>query len=176
MTAAATHQPTDRPLRSAAELLSALGIELDPANDPQQSPAGAAFDGSGTISEGGRNAALMSFAGTLRRLGGTYDTIKPSLHASNQAMCDPPLSDAEVEAIAHSVCRYLAGTPSAEDLRRRRECPHTIRDYRQSLDRLQEVARERGYPDSVEGYAVTDVYAYLAVLRDRVHSRAYHNW
>lgn len=51
--------------------------------------------------------------------------------------------------------------------------PNTIRGYRQSLERLQDVARERGRPDSAEDYTVPDVYNYLAVLRERTASRAY---
>ncbi|MEX2376088.1 MAG: tyrosine-type recombinase/integrase [Dehalococcoidia bacterium] len=51
--------------------------------------------------------------------------------------------------------------------------PNTIRGYRQSLERLQQVASERGLPTSAEDYTVPHVYEYLTALRERVHSRAY---
>ncbi len=51
--------------------------------------------------------------------------------------------------------------------------PNTIRGFRQSLERLQEVSRERGLPTLAEDFTVAEVYEYLAALRERVHSRAY---
>lgn len=51
--------------------------------------------------------------------------------------------------------------------------PNTIRGYRQSLDRLQQVARDRGLPGSVEDFTVAQVYEYLAALREQHMSRAY---
>ena len=58
------------------------------------------------IPEGGRNAALTSLAGTMRRRGMTPEAIAAALLAENAARCRPPLPDADVRAIARSVGRY----------------------------------------------------------------------
>jgi hypothetical protein len=67
------------------------------------------------IREGGRNTTLTSLAGSMRRRGMSHAAILAALLAENEARCDPPLDDAEVEAIAGSVARYppAAPTPSA---------------------------------------------------------------
>jgi len=63
------------------------------------------------IGEGGRNAALTSLAGTMRRRGMSEAAIRAALRAENAARCVPPLDDAEVDRIAASVASY----PSAEE-------------------------------------------------------------
>jgi putative DNA primase/helicase len=62
------------------------------------------------IPERKRNSTLTSLAGTMRRRGLTAEEMLPTLLAVNQRRCDPPLQDAEVEAIAASVARYAAGS------------------------------------------------------------------
>jgi putative DNA primase/helicase len=57
------------------------------------------------ITEGNRNAHLTGVAGGFRRIGAEYETIKAALVAEN-AKCQPPLSDAELDTIARSVSRY----------------------------------------------------------------------
>jgi hypothetical protein len=59
-----------------------------------------------TIAEGGRNAALMSLGGTMRRRGMSSEAITRALLAENLSRCSPPLPDDEVRAIAQSVARY----------------------------------------------------------------------
>lgn len=98
-------------------LLAEIGAKLPPPSPTKRQPVGAPERTDGRIEEGGRNTALTRMAGTLRRLGGTYETIKPQLHTMNQAMFKEPLPDAEVDAVAHSICRYPQGTPGADDLR-----------------------------------------------------------
>lgn len=58
------------------------------------------------ISEGGRNAALASLAGVLRRYGADEDGIVGTLLAMNEHRCKPPLAAEEVRGIARSICRY----------------------------------------------------------------------
>lgn len=60
----------------------------------------------GAIAEGGRNSALCSIAGTLRRRGASEEAIVGALHSFNKAQCEPPLDPSEVERIARSVARY----------------------------------------------------------------------
>ena len=66
------------------------------------------------IPEGNRNGHLTSLAGTMRRRGMSEDSIAAALHAENQLRCHPPLDQAEVQGIAHSIARYEpAEDPSA---------------------------------------------------------------
>lgn len=62
------------------------------------------------IPEGGRNAALASLAGTMRRRGMGQPAIEAALLAENTARCRPPLSETEVRAIAASMSRYAPGS------------------------------------------------------------------
>ncbi len=66
-----------------------------------------------TTSEGGRNTALTSLAGTLRRRGMPADLMRSVLLTQNQLVCKPPLPEDEVERIASSVGRYEP-QPSAD--------------------------------------------------------------
>lgn len=58
------------------------------------------------IPEGQRNAGLTSVAGKLRNAGLNADEIAESLAQVNARRCSPPLDDAEIATIAHSVARY----------------------------------------------------------------------
>ncbi len=64
-----------------------------------------------TLGEGERNAGLTSLAGSLRRRGMSEPGIVAALRAENEARCSPPMVDAEVVAIARSVCTYEPGNP-----------------------------------------------------------------
>lgn len=55
---------------------------------------------------GGRNAALTSLAGTMRRRGMSETAILAAITSENEARCTPPLDAAEVAQIVKSVCRY----------------------------------------------------------------------
>ena len=63
------------------------------------------------IYAGQRNSTLMSLAGTLRRRNVGQAAILVALKAENEAKCDPPLSEEEVQAIAQSVRRYEPEEP-----------------------------------------------------------------
>jgi hypothetical protein len=61
---------------------------------------------SGHISKGGRNAALTSLGGSMRRRGMSRAAIEAALLEENQAKCSPPLPEDEVRRIAESVSKY----------------------------------------------------------------------
>jgi Bifunctional DNA primase/polymerase, N-terminal/Primase C terminal 1 (PriCT-1) len=63
------------------------------------------------IAEGGRNAALASLAGSMRRRGMTPEAIEAALLKENDARCKPPLPASEVWEIARSVSRYRPAAP-----------------------------------------------------------------
>ena len=72
------------------------------------------FEGSSItaeIKEGSRNSTLTSLAGTMRARGMTEESIYAALLAENNARCNPPLDEAEVKKIAHSVSRYQPNPP-----------------------------------------------------------------
>lgn len=64
----------------------------------------------GTVGEripaGGRNKALTSYAGTMRRRGASEAEILAALRVANEQRCQPPLEAREVEKIAASVAGY----------------------------------------------------------------------
>lgn len=64
------------------------------------------------IPTGARNKRLTSIAGALRRRGLGERAIATVLLDANRTRCNPPLSQAEVEGIAHSVARYDPTEPS----------------------------------------------------------------
>ena len=66
-------------------------------------PAGAVGE---RIPAGGRNKALTSYAGTMRRRGASEAEILAALQVANGQRCEPPLEAEEVEKIAASVARY----------------------------------------------------------------------
>jgi len=63
------------------------------------------------IAEGGRNHALASLAGTMRRRGMTPAAIEAALIVENDTHCKPPLSASEVRSVARSVARYEPAAP-----------------------------------------------------------------
>jgi hypothetical protein len=65
------------------------------------------------IASGGRNNELTSIGGTMRRRGLEEEEIAAALLAVNERRCDPPLGEAEVRAIAHSLAGYRPETPTA---------------------------------------------------------------
>ena len=61
------------------------------------------------ILEGGRNVALASIAGFLRRQGLSATVIEAALTSVNRQACSPPLPPSEITAISKSMERYPAG-------------------------------------------------------------------
>jgi putative DNA primase/helicase len=73
------------------------------------------------IPEGGRHAAMVSIAGTLRHRGATPDEIFACLLVFNRSRCEPLLDDAELRRIADSMVQYGVGeTPVGGVAQRRR--------------------------------------------------------
>ncbi|MPZ47256.1 MAG: AAA family ATPase [Betaproteobacteria bacterium] len=70
-------------------------------------------DDGARIIAGGRNAALTSMAGSMRRRGMSPEAIEAALLAENSTRCEPPLVDDEVRSIARSVARYEPQTSRA---------------------------------------------------------------
>lgn len=71
--------------------------------DEKASPISGNNDTEGQIEKGGRNVFLTSVAGTLRRQGFSYATIRAALIEHNNEKCFPPLDVEEVERIAESI-------------------------------------------------------------------------
>jgi hypothetical protein len=95
--------PSERPFAPLPEKLRTL-LQGQPEKQQRLSPAIGE-----TIPEGGRNNALTSLAGTMRRRGMGQEAIEAALLVENLRACDPPLPEAEVRAIAASVARYEPG-------------------------------------------------------------------
>lgn len=71
------------------------------------------FDPPGTVTKGGRNNALTSYAGYFRFKGLNGSALEQVLAAINRAICSPPLDDDEVANVARSVGNYEAGFENA---------------------------------------------------------------
>jgi hypothetical protein len=89
----------------ADEVLRRLGIEPVRASATAKARTSSPAAGN-EIPAGQRNSALVSLAGTMRRVGMTENEILAALRITNENRCAPPLSDSEVESIARSVANY----------------------------------------------------------------------
>ena len=94
----------EQPLADLPSWMLAKLAEVKPAPETQRAQGE-------TIAEGGRNHALASLAGTMRRRGMTPAAIEAALVVENDAHCKPPLSASEVRNIARSVARYEPAAP-----------------------------------------------------------------
>lgn len=65
----------------------------------------------GVIPEFGRNTALTSLAGSMRRVDMPEQAIDAALQEINQQRCQPPLDRQEVSGIAKSVAGYAPANP-----------------------------------------------------------------
>lgn len=91
-----------RPIaRLPAETIAAINRDRQP-----KSAKAAAPSSDDVIGEGGRDIALTSIAGALRRQGYGSDLIATALAAIDKGHCDPPLGKRAVRKIARSVERY----------------------------------------------------------------------
>ena len=72
----------------------------------RERPKGPAGPVGELILSGGRNKALTSYAGTMRRRGASEAEILAALQVANAQRCQPPLDALEVEKIAASVAQY----------------------------------------------------------------------
>lgn len=92
---------------AVAHLVQCLGLKLTraaPERAAAATPTGPVF------AAGGRNKALASQAGKLRRAGLSGEAIEAALLQTNLEKCKPPLDDNEVRAVARSIGRYDVGT------------------------------------------------------------------
>lgn len=91
-------------------LIAQLDLKIEDSGKARtkftSSPESSATADFETITEGGRNAALTSLAGLLRRKGLDGEFIRRILLTQNLAACKPPLPAEEVERIASSIQRY----------------------------------------------------------------------
>lgn len=91
----AMHDPDDYPISdlngSARELLAK--VRSRKKDDPDK----VSFRNSEVIPSGHRQSALMSLIGSLKNLNMTDDSIKEAIRIENDARCDPPMSEEELE-------------------------------------------------------------------------------
>jgi hypothetical protein len=85
------------------EMAELPAVVRDAAGQPRPVPPGESAD---TYIHGGRNKALTSMAGAMRRRGASGEDILVMLLALNAHRCKPPLEEPEVKRIALSVARY----------------------------------------------------------------------
>jgi hypothetical protein len=90
--------PDTEPVEAPPELIERIQNSSKTRNQ--------AVEGGAEIIEGGRNDALASIGGSMRRRGCGPAAIRAALLEENQGRCSPPLPDEEVEGIAESVSRY----------------------------------------------------------------------
>lgn len=99
------------------ELVRRLGLrpQRPAAQKEPAPPAPGAAPGGPMFAAGGRNRALASQAGKLRRMGLSPQAIEAALLQLNVDRCRPPLEPDEVRAIARSIGRYPAGEVAVPD-------------------------------------------------------------
>jgi hypothetical protein len=148
--------PDDVPLADAPPWLLSLIGAGERANGKTAAPP---LDE--RITEGRRNAALLSLGGTMRRRGMSEGAILAALSVENEARCDPPLDEGEVAKIARSVGRYkpdggiLDSRPDPMNRESRIEKPAGFR-----LTRLSDLLAE---PDEVTPSLVDGLLPYGGV-------------
>ena len=89
-----THE--DPPRYSGDQILDAFAFTK--AGKPKTLPI--------PIPQGQRDNRLMSFAGSMRRMGSSEESIFAALLIENKIRCIPPLEETELKRIAHSVSKY----------------------------------------------------------------------
>lgn len=96
---------------AVGDLIQRLGLQAAraaAAKPADRRAPGAPPDGP-MFAAGGRNRALASQAGKLRRMGLSPQAIEAALQQLNVDRCRPPLEPDEVRTIARSIGRYPAG-------------------------------------------------------------------
>jgi hypothetical protein len=83
------------------------------AGGDAQQPQAPPLPDDGRIREGQRNSTLASLAGSMRRRRMGHEAIRAALREENLRRCDPPLPEAEVDAIAESIAKYPPGADSS---------------------------------------------------------------
>lgn len=98
--------PGPRPLAAAPAWL------LSPNGYRKTQPTPAFEEGAAGYSEGARNKALASLAGTMQRRGMAPEAVLQALLVENALQCHPPLPESEVRAVVASITtRYAPSDP-----------------------------------------------------------------
>jgi putative DNA primase/helicase len=110
------HSVSPRPVLTIVKALNLDAQKLPGSKSARKGPGSsiqvqAAANPDGRIPESGRNNALTSLAGSMRRKGMSEAAIEAALQAENVSRCDPTLDENEVSAIAASIMRYPASSP-----------------------------------------------------------------
>ena len=115
-----------------------------------------------TFSEGERNEALTSIAGSLRRRGLGHEAIEDALRVINATACQPVLETPEVHSIATSIAQRPSLDVLVKELNERHavviEAGSTVvitEDYDPVLER--QVVRRSTFADIINRYASTRV-------------------
>ncbi|MBM4274069.1 MAG: DNA primase [Deltaproteobacteria bacterium] len=90
------------------------------------------------IPAGQRNSTFTSLAGSMRQKGMSPKAIEAALLEENLQRCEPPLTEAEVQKIAHSVGRYAPGPAKVQSSHPLRTIPLT------DLDNAELMAAQHG--------------------------------
>ncbi len=101
---------------AAPSWLLDLAVGRGPAKAPGKDASGANVKPPAAalpdqIREGGRDNAMTSFAGTMRRRGASAEAILAALRVENSQKCVPPLSESDLQRIAWSVAKKEPGDP-----------------------------------------------------------------
>jgi putative DNA primase/helicase len=104
------HEPDDTPLAPLPDWVRVLC---------QETARQAVPSASDPIPDHQRNNTLFRLGASMRAKGFQEAAIFAALWETNQAQCQPPLTEAEVHKIAGSACRYEAG-PSTQDQQQHR--------------------------------------------------------
>ncbi len=92
----------DNPLQPAPAWLVQ---QIENAAEPRRPGQAGTLAAGEVIPQGQRDQTLTRMAGALRRQGASAEELLAALSVINQR-CDPPLPDADLRRIAHSVSRY----------------------------------------------------------------------
>lgn len=113
------------------------------------------------VPRGGRNVAMASFLGGMRRAGADYETLLVAAKVHNERAFDPPLDARELETIARSICRYDP-EPAGEPAPCKDEGGGLLADATDAVrERFPELRLNR-LTDAIEGgVSVADVRLYL---------------
>lgn len=82
------------PPYALAEIVAALGLELDAPAQERQRPTP---DAAGKVAPGDRHAHLFRLGRSMARKGLSREAVGAALAAENEARCDPPLGVADVD-------------------------------------------------------------------------------
>lgn len=95
-------------VNDVVRLFLSIGAEKRDAHEPLRVP--------NVIESGSRNSTMHKLACSMQAQGMSDDAILAAVQKENQARCNPPLDDAEVEQIVGSALKYKKGELKVIDL------------------------------------------------------------